>query len=213
MQANHRLILSLLLIASTWPAAAQAGERSTCIKHYRAHQYQKAIDCYTQIMEEGTRDLEIPRLRGSAHAVLGHRKKAYADYKTYVERCPKCKYAYGVKKIVKDYEIIAGTWEPPPEGDKSSKPSPREPADLRAKRMQTIKIVKEADFEDSDPKGTSNIRTRRTARAKALVDKAEALQTTQPAKAKVLLEEAMGLVPKDHPIWIQAAEMKNNLEK
>ena len=80
--------------------------RKEGIDAYKKNQFSKAISLYQKALKSNTRDYELYRLIGSAHARMGNRKKAYQAYKKYVQFCPKCMYTPAIRKILKDYEEL-----------------------------------------------------------------------------------------------------------
>ena len=63
----------------------------------------RAITAYHKALKLNPSDSELLRLLGSAYAASGNPPKAYAYYKKFITQCPKCKYAHGVREILKNY--------------------------------------------------------------------------------------------------------------
>lgn len=73
---------------------------------YKKSDYARAVAFYRKAIEAAPEDHELHRLLGSVYARQGAREVAYAEYKHYVEACPKCAYAPMVEKIIGDYEAL-----------------------------------------------------------------------------------------------------------
>ncbi|MBN2497131.1 MAG: FHA domain-containing protein [Deltaproteobacteria bacterium] len=67
-------------------------------------QFAKAISLYERALKLNPKDYDLYRFIGAAYAQKGDRAKAYAYYKKYVDKCPKCPYAPPIRNILKDYE-------------------------------------------------------------------------------------------------------------
>jgi len=77
--------------------------RGKGIQAYKKGNMAQAIKNYDKALKLNKSDVEVYRLLGTAYARKGKSAKAYSYYKKYLDRCPKCKYAPGVRDILKKY--------------------------------------------------------------------------------------------------------------
>ncbi len=82
---------------------ASSSARAQGITLHKQKRYGEAIAKYKQARIENPKDAEVLRLLGTAYAMQGNPPQAYLYYKKYVEQCPRCMHAPGVRKILKDY--------------------------------------------------------------------------------------------------------------
>ena len=73
------------------------------INHYKANKLTETITAWEKALELNPSDHELLRLLGTAHARIGNRAKSFSYYQNFVDHCPTCRYAPGVRKIIEDY--------------------------------------------------------------------------------------------------------------
>lgn len=186
MSPAKTTILALGLLLSAGPAGAGADHRE-CIDLYKRNDFESALDCWARILAAHPDDPEVHRFLGSTYARIGRRIEAYRAYNEYAERCPKCAYTPAIRKILADYEKVD------PQGAQRASGSAQEPP----------------AGPDATPQ--SAIRTTRTARAKAMLDKAEALLRADPDQARELCQLIQVLVGPDDPSHLAAKKLLKGL--
>ncbi len=107
---------------------------------YKAGELDRAAAYYLAALDNTERDHELHRLLGSVYARQGARKAAYAEYKRYVEVCPKCMYAPTVNKILADYEKLTG-------GKRSKTPPTRTEAESGDPKTRFLLQIQREDLE------------------------------------------------------------------
>ncbi|HOX45363.1 MAG TPA: hypothetical protein PK668_17335 [Myxococcota bacterium] len=196
MRLRHGSWAALALALALGPAGAAGGPskedkreaarlQDEATAAYKAKDYPRALDCVERAHRLTPGNHEAFRQIGTIKAIMGDQLGAYAAYREYVRRCPKCMYAPQVKKILEGHEESGPPARPRSTVHKRA-PAP-EPAPAQV---------------DEDP----------IAKAKRLYEVAYVIRGTNPESARQKLREVLRLTPEDHVYHSKALRLLGELE-